>query len=355
MDDTQHDACRLQKHAAVLISALLSASCVCHVASFCVRATHPVLASNMTLSFVLGLRHAVDCDHLAAIDNVTRQLLRHNIRAVTVGFWFALGHSTIVVLLCLLLSLGYQWALHATQGSWMMGASTLASLCSAALILAVGLLNAQIALQLLLTWCSLRHKPKSVQEEALNNEGQAGLQSAWSSIPCLQRVFVMVNRPEKMYLVGFLFGLSFDSATQVGLLGLAAMTSTDEPLPLWTISLVPFSFSCGMCLVDTANGLLMLATYSWADVDQMQKLTYNLVVTSLSSILALAISMLEVLQIFADKAGLDGGAWTMIKDLNMASIGYAIIGCFLIIFLTSISTAKCCRRRATSMAAPLLG
>mmetsp|Transcript_45390 Transcript_45390/g.105307 ORF Transcript_45390/g.105307 Transcript_45390/m.105307 type:complete len:348 (-) Transcript_45390:233-1276(-) len=340
---------------AALVGALVSASLMCHAVGHAVSKIHPVLASNITLAFILGLRHAVDCDHLAAIDNVTRQLLRCGMKPISVGCWFALGHSTIVWLLCIVISLGYKAAMEGVSGSLATQASIVAGLCSAGLILAVGLMNAQVAMQLLHTLHGLRQETKIEQAEALETQGQAEFQSALSSIPCLRQVFAMVNRPEKMYFVGFLFGLSFDTATQVGLLGMAAMTGAHEPVPVWMISLIPGAFSCGMCLVDTVNGLLMLATYSWAEVDPMQKLIFNLVVTSLSSVIAVSISGLEVLQMVADQTNMNGTMWNIIRNVNMAYVGYGMICSFMLLFLTSLCGSLCKQRRTSLAAEPLLG
>mmetsp|Transcript_52863 Transcript_52863/g.126243 ORF Transcript_52863/g.126243 Transcript_52863/m.126243 type:complete len:372 (-) Transcript_52863:82-1197(-) len=335
---------------AVIVGAIVLASLACHAIAVAMRINHPDLASGATLSFLLGLRHAVDCDHLAAIDNVTRQLMLRaggSAPPVSVGFWFALGHSTIVMLLCAALAAGYTWAFHAFQNSTGVVAeiSTFAGFLSAVLILVIGLLNAQIAVQLCRSWRSLRKQSEDEQSKALEDEAQEGLRTTLSAIPCLQRIFRLVDKPEKMYMVGFMFGLSFDSATQVGLLGLAAMASARQAMPPWMVALLPISFSCGMCLVDTVNGLLMLATYSWATIEPMQKLVYNMTVTSLSAVIAISISMMEFLQIIAQEYQLSGAFWDALLSINMATVGYGIIATFLVAFVASIILTQCSKAR----------
>jgi len=337
-----------------IVGAIVLASLGCHVIAFALRMEHPALASSATLSFILGLRHAVDCDHLAAIDNVTRQLMQRSIHdsapPVSVGFWFALGHSTIVMLLCAALAGGYTWAFRAFQHSTGLVAeiSTCAGLLSAILILVIGLLNAQIALQLCRSWRALRRQSGAEQNKALDKEAQEGLQTTLSAIPFLQNIFRLVDKPEKMYMVGFMFGLSFDSATQVGLLGLAAMASARQAMPPWMVALLPISFSCGMCLVDTVNGLLMLATYSWANIRPMQKLVYNITVTSLSAFVAISISLLEFLQIVAQESQWTGSFWEALLGINMATIGYGIIATFVVAFVVSMFCTQCSRPSAST-------
>jgi len=302
----------------------------------------PIVLSHALIAFALGLRHAVDCDHLAAIDNVTRQLLAHGQWPVSVGFWFAFGHSTVVLLLTGVLAGGYTWAWQMAKqnGHLTEDVSLVAGLISIMILGGIGLLNAYVAVGLFSDWAGLQRQSTRAQEEQLRSNQEVSLRTALSTIPCVKRVFEHVNSPHKMYGVGFLFGLSFDSATQVGLIGLAAMTGTSGHVPPLMVMIFPICFSCGMCLVDTSNGLLMLLTYSWTAVRPIQKLFYNFVVTSMSAGIALVICSLELSQILAREAGLKGPFWTFIANVDMASVGYSIIASFALVFVLGVVYAQ---------------
>lgn len=302
---------------------------------------YPIVMGHAMLAFALGLRHAVDCDHLAAIDNVTRQLLSYGQKPVSVGFWFAAGHSSVVMLLTALLAGGYAVLFkrinHGNTTTAYVGLVT--GLISVLLLAGIGCLNLKIAVGLFRTWLGIsRAGTAEEQDTAVEELGQDSLQTAISSLPCVQRVFSKVDRPEKMFLVGLLFGLGFDTATQVGLIGLAAMSGTTGRLPPLMVMIFPVCFSCGMCLVDTANGLLMLLTYRWAAVRPLQKIFYNFIVTALSASIALIIGSLELLQIIAKQFHLTGPLWDRIQAVDMGYLGYMVIFSFLGIFVTSV----CC-------------
>mmetsp|Transcript_91166 Transcript_91166/g.260845 ORF Transcript_91166/g.260845 Transcript_91166/m.260845 type:complete len:421 (+) Transcript_91166:2-1264(+) len=338
--------------AARLLSGILLACGVLFcVLSFC-STTYPIVLSHGFIAFALGLRHAVDCDHLAAIDNVTRQLLLQGQQPVSVGFWFAIGHSTVVLILTAVLCCGYSWIWNMTKdgADFSEYVSLGAGLLSVGLLGAIGLLNAHVAIGLFRDWSGLQSYDESTQDAQVESAGEQALRTAFSVIPGVKRVFEHVNKPFKMYGVGFLFGLSFDSATQVGLIGLAAMTGTSGRVPPLLVMLFPVAFSCGMCLVDTTNGLLMLATYSWTTVRPMQKLFYNFVVTSMSAGIALIICSLELMQIVAREANWNGPFWTWVQNVDMVTIGYSIIVSFMFVFGFAVCYAQgmcSCRCMAT--------
>jgi len=229
------------------------------IAATC-SSSYPIILSHAFIAFALGLRHAVDCDHLAAIDNVTRQLLAHGQWPVSVGFWFASGHSSVVVLLTAVLAGGYTWVWQAAgnSGNLTEDISLVAGLISILILGAIGMLNAYVAVGLFSDLAELKKQSSGAQDEQLRSNAESTLRTALSTIPFVKRVFEHVNAPHKMFGVGFLFGLSFDTATQVGLIGLAAMTGTSGHVPPLMVMIFPICFSCGMCLVDTSNGLLML-------------------------------------------------------------------------------------------------
>jgi len=340
----------------LMVSIALAGVASLGAAFFC-SFEYPVMLSHSMLAFALGLRHAVDCDHLAAIDNVTRQLLARGQKPVSVGFWFAVGHSSIVVLLTALIAGGYSMLFsrinRGTQTTAYVG--LVASLLSVTLLAGIGFLNLKIAVGLFKTWFGISKAGTQEEQDKLAEDlGQDSLQTAISSLPYVQRAFNKVDRPEKMCLVGLLFGMGFDTATQVGLIGLAAMSGTTGRLPPLMVMIFPVCFSCGMCLVDTANGLLMLMTYRWAAVRPLQKILYNFLVTALSAVIALVIGSLELLQVAAQQFHFTGPVWDRIQSVDMGYLGYMVILTFLGIFLTSLclwrfnGRCSCTKRKLTA-------
>jgi len=319
--------------------ASLSAAAYCSI-------TYAKLLSHAFLAFMLGLRHAVDCDHLAAIDNVTRQFTRRGEMPVSIGFWFACGHSTVVVALTGCIAGGYSmaWQRFHKDTGWSDDVAMVASIISITLLGGIGLLNARVTVELIVEWTRMRKRSIEAQEEVEHEAAETSLRTALSTVPFLQWVFSHVDRPAKMYWVGLLFGLSFDTATQVALIGLAAMASTTGSVPASVVMIIPLCFSAGMCLVDTGNGLLMLLAYSWATVEPMEKLFYNILVTALSAMVAILIGSLEMIQIFAQEKQLTGSPWDQIQGVDMASVGFFIIILFAAIFGLSICITFATRR-----------
>lgn len=309
---------------------------------------HPVVFGHSLLAFFLGLRHAVDCDHLASIDNVTRRLVNAGQTPVTVGFWFAIGHSAVVVALTLAVACGYSWAWQA-HAPWTAGVSLIASSISICLLAGLGILNGRIAFNLFREWSWMRGQSTIAQQEASEATQQCSLRTAFSDIPFLSRVFDSVDRPVKMCLVGLLFGLSFDTASQVALISLAAMSTSSDGVPVVVAMVIPLCFSCGMCLVDSANGLLMLLAYTWALVSPEEKLFYNFLVTATSATVALLIGSLEFLQLVARELGFKKGLWHEIQNLNMTTMGFGVITVFTVMLgvsvLLRLRPFVCCQSR----------
>jgi high-affinity nickel-transport protein len=294
------------------------------------------MLSHSGLAFVLGLRHAVDCDHLAAIDNVTRQFLSRGETPISVGFWFALGHSAVVVVITAAVAGGYSMMLHAST-SLMEDMAAVAGFLSVTLLAGIGLLNARIAVELFVVWMGQGSESSDDERvKAADGHAHATFHTALSGFSFLSGVFNRVDRPYKMFGAGLLFGLSFDTATQVGLIGMAAISGTSGKLPPALVLLFPLCFSSGMCLVDSGNGLLMLATYSWAKVRPSQKVFYNFLVTSMSAIIALCIGSLELLQVVCRMADLHGPFWDAVSGVDMAAIGYGIVGTFVVVFVAAV-------------------
>jgi len=295
----------------------------------------PVLLGTAFLAYSFGLRHAVDADHIAAIDNVTRKLMQEGKRPVAVGFMFSLGHSTVVILGALLIAaaaLGLQRHLdrYRTIGG-VIGTSV-----SAVFLLAIAIVNLFILRSVYATFRSVRRGEPYVDEDLdllLANRGFLAR--------IFRPIFAMVRRSWHMYPLGFLFGLGFDTASEIGLLGLSAAEASSG-LPLWSILVFPVLFAAGMSLIDTTDNILMLGAYGWAYIKPIRKLYYNLTITSVSVVVALVVGGIEALGLLGGQLHLQGVFWGFIDRLNsnFGVLGYCIIGIFALAWIVSIAIYK---------------
>jgi high-affinity nickel-transport protein len=265
-------------------------------------------------AYTLGLRHAFDADHIAAIDNTTRKLIGEGQRPLSVGFFFSLGHSTVVAVLGVLVAVGVRGLGGAVEndGSALHDATAvIGPLVSGSFLLLIGILNLVILLEVLRMFRRMRSGdcPEAELEARL---GQRGLMNR-----VFGRATRAVRKPWHMYPLGLLFGLGFDTATEVGLLVLAG-TAAGSGLPFYAILCLPILFAAGMCLLDTIDGVFMTFAYGWALAKPVRKVFCNLVVTSLSVTVALGIGMVQLITVFA-------GA-----EINLDLVGYAIVAMFAI-------------------------
>ncbi len=280
-------------------------------------------------AYTFGLRHAVDADHISAIDNVTRKLMQENKRPVAVGFFFSLGHSTIVVALSVVIAATATAVKNFDNLKFIGG--FIGTSVSAIFLYLIAVLN------ILVLWEILRAFQRVKRGEAYNEQtleeflNQRGLMARFFR-PLLR----ITDRSWKMYPVGVLFGLGFDTATEVGILSISAVLAT-KGLPLWSILLFPLLFTAGMCLIDTTDGILMLGAYGWAFVKPVRKLYYNLNITLVSVLIAFVVGTLEVLGIIGSALNLSGGFWDFVGNLNdnFGVIGYYIIGIFVVSWVIS--------------------
>jgi nickel/cobalt transporter (NiCoT) family protein len=284
---------------------------------------NPALAGLGSLAYTFGLRHAFDADHIAAIDNTTRKFLQDGRRSMGTGFFFSLGHSTIVLGLTAGLAVAAKTVnskIPAVQGyGGYIGASV-----SGTFLLLIGLLNLFVLLDILGVFRAMKRGLYNEQklEEALQNQG---LMSRFF----LKRVGDRIDSSWKMYPLGVLFGLGFDTATEIGLLAIAAGVATHH-VPFFAVISLPIIFAAGMSLMDTADGAFMSHAYGWAFSNPIRKVYYNLTVTSLSVAVALIIGTIELLQVAAGKLGLDGGFWSFMNRLDFGRIGYGIAALFVV-------------------------
>ena len=292
----------------------------------------PLLLGTAALAYSFGLRHAFDADHLAAIDNVTRKLMQQGRRPVGVGLFFSLGHSTIVVALSIAIAIASN-ALQNHFDAFRSVGAIVGTLVSASFLFAIALANVLVLIAVYRTFRTVKNGGKFVEEDldlALANRGLLGR--------LFRRFFKLVERSWQMYPLGLLFGLGFDTATEIGLLGISAAQAS-QGLSIWSIMVFPALFTAGMTLIDTTDSVLMLGAYGWAFVRPIRKLYYNLTITAASVVVALVVGGLEALNLIGDQLGLTsgGGFWGAIGSLNdnFGMLGYVIVGIFVIAWIVS--------------------
>jgi nickel/cobalt transporter (NiCoT) family protein len=296
---------------------------------------YPVLLGTALLAYSFGLRHAVDADHIAAIDNVTRKLMQDGKRPVAVGFMFSLGHSTIVVLGSAAIAgaaLALQHRLDAIKDI----AGVIGTLVSALFLFAIAIVNLIVLRSIYRAFMRVRRGEPYVEEDFNMLLGGRGLLSRM-----FRPMFRMISRSWHMYPLGFLFGLGFDTATEIGLLGISAAEAA-KGLSFWSILVFPVLFAAGMSLIDTTDNILMLGAYGWAFVKPIRKLYYNITITSVSVVVALVVGGIEALGLLGDHFHFKGWFWGRVAKLNdnFGTLGYFIVGLFTLSWIVSIAFYK---------------
>jgi nickel/cobalt transporter (NiCoT) family protein len=285
------------------------------------------------LAYTLGMRHAFDADHIAAIDNTTRKLVQDGKRPLSVGFFFSLGHSTIVFALALLLNFGIR-ALdeQVKNGSSGLHNATgvIGTTVSGTFLYLIALLNLVVLISILRVFREMRRGAYDDQEL----EQQLDKRGLMNRIlgPLARRV----DTPWKIYPVGVLFGLGFDTASEVALLVLAG-TAVVSGLPFYAILSLPILFAAGMCLLDTADGCFMNFAYDWAFARPVRKVYYNLTITGLSVFVAFFIGTTELLGLLGQELGLSGGFWGFMSTFNINKAGFVIVGVFVLTWAVALS------------------
>jgi len=284
-------------------------------------------------AYVLGLRHAFDVDHIAAIDNTTRKLMDEGQRPLSVGFFFSLGHSTIVFALAALFALGVRGLSGdvADEGSTLHQVTgLLGPTVSGAFLFAIGLVNLALLLRIVRIFRAMRGG--ACDELALERELAArGLMSR-----LLGRATRAVRRPSQMYAVGLLFGLGFDTATEIALLASAGAAASGG-LPFYAILCLPVLFAAGMSLLDTIDGAFMNYAYGWAFSRPVRKVFYNITITGLSVTVALGIGLIELLQVLSDQLDLGGPVFERIDGLGLGLVGYGVAAAFVLTWAVALA------------------
>ena len=317
-------ASALREKLILLFGGLIAANMVSWLWAFAEFRDKPVLLGSALLAYSLGLRHAVDADHIAAIDNSTRKLMQEGQRPLAVGLFFSLGHSAIVVLMSV--AVGFASAAITSRFEEFKALGSVVSTSASALFLfALALFNMLVLASVWRSFKAVRRGERLDEEDFDLLLNQRGFLSR-----LFRPVFAMVRKSWHLFPVGMLFGLGFDTATEVALFGMSATQAADSA-SFASLLVFPALFTAGMSLVDTADGALMLGAYGWAFLKPIRKIYYNLTITAVSVLVALAIGGVETLGMIGAGFDLRGPFWEGVVALNanFGLLGYGIIGLFL--------------------------
>ncbi len=312
-----------------LFAALIAANAGAWAWAIAAFHDYPVLLGTALLAYSFGLRHAVDADHIAAIDNVTRKLMQSGKRPATVGLYFSLGHSTVVVVASLLIALG-AGALNTRFAAVRDVGGLIGTSVSALFLYAIAIANLFILAGVYRTFQRVKSGGRLVEDDLdMLLSGFLGR--------LFKPLFGFIRAGWQMYPLGLLFGLGFDTATEIGVLGISAAQAA-KGLSLLPLLIFPTLFTVGMALVDTADSALMTRAYGWAFVKPIRKLYYNLTITAVSVLVALLVGSVEALGLIANKLDLHGGFWEWVSMLNddFGILGYVIIAMFVVSWMVSV-------------------
>ncbi|WP_068187536.1 HoxN/HupN/NixA family nickel/cobalt transporter [Mycobacterium sp. UM_CSW] len=283
-------------------------------------------------AYMIGLRHAFDADHIAAIDNTTRKLMSDGQRPLTTGFFFSLGHSTVVFVVALLLSVG----IRTLSGPVLNDASTLhryaglfGTTVSGVFLYLIAGINIAVLVGIVRIFRRMRRGiyDEGELERQLNNRGLAAR--------FLRRFTKSIRSPWQLYPLGVLFGLGFDTATEVALLVLAG-SSAAAGVPWYAILCLPVLFAAGMSLLDTIDGSFMNFAYGWAFSRPARKVYYNITITALSAAVALIVGSIELVGVLADQLGLTGDFWEWLRGIDLNAVGFIIVGLFALTWAVAL-------------------
>ncbi|HYL07735.1 MAG TPA: HoxN/HupN/NixA family nickel/cobalt transporter [Candidatus Udaeobacter sp.] len=295
-------------------------------------ASHPALLALGGLAYTFGLRHAFDADHISAIDNTTRKLLQNGRKPVGVGFFFSLGHSTVVFVIAVALGLAVRWIVHGVvsdHGELRSVGGAVGTLVSGSFLIAIGILNLVILLDIVRVYRNMRRG--RYDRDGLEHE----LLTGGVMTRVFGRVFRVINHSWQMYPVGVLFGLGFDTASEVALLAISAGAAA-QGVPFGAVIALPLVFAAGMSLMDTLDGAFMSKAYSWAFASPIRKVYYNLTVTALSVFVALFVGVVELVQILIRLFDLRGPVFEAIAGFDfIGKIGYVIVAAFAITWVAA--------------------
>src|SRR2546421_10965977 len=288
--------------------------------------SYPVMLGLGGLAYAFGLRHAFDADHISAIDNTTRKLLQEGKKPLGVGFFFSLGHSTVVFLIAVALGFATQFVVSnviSANGQLKSVGGLIGTGVSGVFLLLIGIVNLIILLDILKLFRRMR--AGEYDRDALEHELVAG----GLLTRLFGRLFRLITHSWQMYLVGFLFGLGFDTASEISFLAISAGAAAQH-IPIYALISLPLIFAAGMSLMDTADGAFMSQAYSWAFSNPVRKVFYNLTVTALSVFVALFVGLFELSQLLIQQLNLRGGVWDLIGGMDLGVMGFVIVGAFIV-------------------------
>ena len=304
---------------------------------FAAAAGQPTILALGGLAYTFGLRHAFDADHIAAIDNTTRKLLQDGRKPVGVGFFFSLGHSTVVFIIAAALGLTVKWIVDGVAGNGgqlKTVGGMLGTVVSGGFLVLIGILNLVVLLDIVRVYRRL--KAGGYDDKSLELDLTAG--GVMSRI--FGRLFRVIRHSWQMYPIGFLFGLGFDTASEVAILAISAGAAA-KGLPFVAVIALPLIFAAGMSLMDTADGAFMAKAYSWAFTSPIRKVFYNLTMTSLSVFVALFIGGVELMQALIRAFGLKGGVFNAIASFDLIGrAGYFIVAAFVLAWVAALLIYK---------------
>ncbi|TVY46979.1 High-affinity nickel transport protein [Lachnellula occidentalis] len=328
-----------------IISCLGLINAVIWIAVAIILHAHPTLSSSALLSYTLGLRHALDADHISAIDLMTRRLVATGSKPVTVGTWFSLGHSTIVIITCIVVA-ATSGALEKRFEGFRNVGGIIGTSVSAAVLILLGIGNAWIL------WKLVQRMRAVLREEVdgdMQGEGAVAglnLEGGGLMVRLFKKVFIFIDRPWKMYPLGVLFGLGFDTSSEIAVLGITSIQAV-QGTSIWLILIFPLLFTAGMCLLDTTDGALMMTLYTSTSLarDTIAILYYSIVLSAITVLFAMTIGIVQLLSIGANFES--GPFWDGVNAVgdHYDILGGAICGAFVIVGGLSVVCYKPWRRR----------
>ncbi|MGL4850372.1 MAG: HoxN/HupN/NixA family nickel/cobalt transporter [Clostridium sp.] len=287
---------------------------------------YPTLLGMGVISLTFGLAHAFDCDHIACIDNMTRKMVQRGGKTRGAGFFFSLGHSTVVMLMGIATIFAVNWAKKAIPSFQAVG-GVIGTIISAVFLLLLAFANFIILKDIVKTFRQMKNG--TYVEESLERPNTNKINRT------INHILNIANKNWHIYLIGFLFGLGFDTATQIAVLATSA-TATAQGIPWTAVIAFPILFTAGMCLMDTLDGFFMSTAYQWVLTSPLKKMYYNMTITILSIVAAGIIGIIEVLQIIGMERHLDTGFFGWLQNLDFGKMGFALVGLFIIVWVVSL-------------------
>ena len=289
---------------------------------------YPVILGLGVLAYSFGLRHAFDADHISAIDNTTRKLLQQGQKPMGVGFFFSLGHSTVVLLMVVGLAIAAQ-LISSNINNFKAVGSLIGASISGIFLYLIAIVNLAILIDISRIFRGMRtgrYDEKHLEEQ---------LMARGFMYRFVGPLFAFVSKSWHLYPIGFLFGLGFDTASEVSLLAISAGAAS-QGLPILAIIALPVLFAAGMSLMDTADGAFMAQAYAWAFSNPIRKVYYNLTITGLSVLVALFVGTVELLSVLSDRLEWRGGFWDLIGRLDFNTMGFVIVAMFIVVWALSL-------------------